>query len=238
MKYELLQDQTIEYKGQTLYRIRALKDIPNRSYAPTIKAGTLGGYVSGEHNLSQQGDSWVYYGAAVYRQAVVKDNAIVTGRARVGGYSTVMEDAEVGGEAGVTGSCVVRGSASVLGRSRMHGNSVVQGSPKLLGTFHMTGNAVVQGSCEYHFNASLSDHAFISSPNDLFVTYVVGEQARPLCFYSDKDGNLRTIWDGVRGGFLDDYLAYLDDYHPELYEEHLLLVESAELRHKRLRGEE
>ena len=40
-KYELT-DDTIEFNGQILYRIKALRDFAN------VKAGDIGGYISGE----------------------------------------------------------------------------------------------------------------------------------------------------------------------------------------------
>ena len=46
-KYELLQDQTIEWRGRTLYRICALRDFGS------VHAGDVGGYIECEHNLSQ-----------------------------------------------------------------------------------------------------------------------------------------------------------------------------------------
>ena len=70
-KYELLQDQTIEWCGRTLYRIRALRDFGN------VRAGDVGGYIECERNLSQDGNAWVYGNAQVY------DNAWVYGDARV-----------------------------------------------------------------------------------------------------------------------------------------------------------
>ena len=65
-KYEMLKDQSLEYEGRKLYRIRALVDFKcheglfnNRK----IKAGDLGGYIEKESNLSHYIDdeygSWV-----------------------------------------------------------------------------------------------------------------------------------------------------------------------------------
>ena len=52
-KYELT-DITMTYEGRTLYRIRALKDILN------VEKGDLGGWVSNENPLSQEGYCWAY----------------------------------------------------------------------------------------------------------------------------------------------------------------------------------
>ena len=93
-KYELLQDQTIEWHGHTLYRICALRDFGS------VHAGDVGGYIECEHNLSQNGNTWVYdnarvYGdARVYGNALVYDNAWVYGDARVYGNAWVCGDAD------------------------------------------------------------------------------------------------------------------------------------------------
>lgn len=61
-KYELLEDDFIEYDGKRLYRIKSLKDF---GY---IKKDDLGGYIESENNLSHTGNSWVS------GNAVVKEN--------------------------------------------------------------------------------------------------------------------------------------------------------------------
>ena len=73
-KYELT-DITMEFKGRTLYRIRALKDFKD------VEAGDLGGWVSNENNLSQEGDCWIYNeakcmdSAMMYTDSKMYDNA-------------------------------------------------------------------------------------------------------------------------------------------------------------------
>ena len=79
-KFELT-NITMEYKGRTLYRIRALKDFKE------VEAGDLGGWVSNENNLSQEGDCWIYdeakcmdnarmyHNSAMYNNAVMLDNS-------------------------------------------------------------------------------------------------------------------------------------------------------------------
>lgn len=58
-KYELVEDDTITFNGRTLFRIRALIDLP------LVKPGDLGGYIESENNLSQEGTCWVYRDAMV-----------------------------------------------------------------------------------------------------------------------------------------------------------------------------
>lgn len=51
-KYELIEGETIEVHGVTLYKIRALRDLGS------VKAGDVGGYVEKESNLAH-GNAWV-----------------------------------------------------------------------------------------------------------------------------------------------------------------------------------
>ena len=92
-KYELLQDQTIEWRGRTLYRICALRDFGS------VHAGDVGGYIECEHNLSQGGDAWVYGNARVYGNAWVFGDAWVYDNARVYDDAMVCDNARVYGNA-------------------------------------------------------------------------------------------------------------------------------------------
>lgn len=60
-RYEMLKDDTIRYHLKTLYRIRALVDMPEHG----IKAGDLGGYLAAEKHLKQIGTGWIYHNAKV-----------------------------------------------------------------------------------------------------------------------------------------------------------------------------
>lgn len=84
-KYELT-DEKIEAFSTTLYRIRALRDIP----AFDVKAGDLGGFIEKEENLSHDGDAWVY------------GDARVSGDARVYGNADIMWLSKIGSRLGTT----------------------------------------------------------------------------------------------------------------------------------------
>ena len=104
-KYKLLQDQTIEWCGRTLYRICALQDFGS------VHAGDVGGYIECEHNLSQNGNAWVCGDARVYDNAWVYDNALVYGNAWVCGDARVYDNAWVYDNARVYGDAWVCGDA-------------------------------------------------------------------------------------------------------------------------------
>ena len=68
-----------KYKLNKDGRIVALRDFSD------VKKGDIGGFVDNEHNLSHEGDSWVYGNASVSGNAFVYENARVSGTARVSG---------------------------------------------------------------------------------------------------------------------------------------------------------
>ncbi|BAM63059.1 hypothetical protein D877_gp11 [Edwardsiella phage KF-1] len=107
-KYELLESDLTTPSGATLYRVKALKDFGN------VKAGDIGGYIGGEHNLSHNGSCWVSDEALVSDNAWVSGNAKVSGNARVFGEAWVSDDARVSGNARVFGDAWVSDDAECL----------------------------------------------------------------------------------------------------------------------------
>ncbi len=70
-KKYVLTDEKKEWCGQTLHRIRALRDFQD------VKAGELGGWVETEKNLAQMGNAWVCGDAQVYSNARVSGDASI-----------------------------------------------------------------------------------------------------------------------------------------------------------------
>ena len=97
-KYRLT-NETIRFKGTTLYRIEALKDFFS------VEKGDKGGFVESENNLSHDGKCWVYDDAKVYGNAKVYDNVKVYGDAqvydnvKVYGQSQVFNNVKIFGKA-------------------------------------------------------------------------------------------------------------------------------------------
>ena len=106
MKYKLT-EETINVNGRTLYRIEALKDFGN------VRKGDKGGFIEKEHNLSQNGDCWIYDNAQVYddakvwMDASVCDNAVVCGEAMVCSSAKVCDNARICDNAHVYGNAEV-----------------------------------------------------------------------------------------------------------------------------------
>ena len=126
-------------EGVTLYRIRAPKDFGN------VKAGSVGGYVQTQDNLSQFGDCWIYNNAQVYGNAMVRNNstirddatvkgsAKVFGNAQVSGHALVGDNAKVAGNARTFDFARILGKATAAGEARVGGNAVLQGNQFLKG---------------------------------------------------------------------------------------------------------
>lgn len=171
-KYRLT-NECIIHEGRTLYRIETLVDFSN------IKAGTKGGFVESERNLSHDGACWVaddamvYGGAFVYENAIVSNEASVFGSANVCGCASVYGSANVCGDAIVCGYAIVRDNAKVYehatifyeafvsGRSKVYGHAKVGdfacvfddaeicGKTRVYGHAQICNNAIVHNNKEY-----------------------------------------------------------------------------------------
>ena len=187
-KYTLT-SETIKYKGHTLHRIKALKDIVINTEI-TIKKDTLGGYVEKEFNLSQLDECWIsgkakvygdakVYGRAyvsdyveVHGNAIIRDNAKVYGYADVYGHSWIGDKSEVYGdtkiygnaqiydETVICGKCCVYGNALVYGNAQIHGNALVCGDAKVYENAEVYGNAIIHEHAEIHGTACLKEGTF------------------------------------------------------------------------------
>lgn len=74
-KFELLKNDTITFDGRQLYRIKALENIFTEDIE--VHAGTLGGYVESEDNLSHNGACWIFPNGIVYGKSLVSEDAII-----------------------------------------------------------------------------------------------------------------------------------------------------------------
>jgi len=148
-KYELVPDQQIIVAGTTLHRIRALRDFGK------VKAGTLGGFVRSECNLSQLGDCWVADEAQVYDEAVVSDDAQIFGRGRVYGQARVGDKGQV------------LGNGQVFEHGWVFKNGLVFDNAKVFGAAQVRDNGLVYGDAEIFDNVrvvncgQVCDHARI-----------------------------------------------------------------------------
>ncbi len=152
-KYELT-GITIEVNGQTLYRIRALKDFSDGF--SKVKKGDLGGYIEKEKNLSHEGNCWVGEDAKVYSEAKVYDNARVYGNAEVSGFAEVYKSARVYGNA------IVLDNVKVFDNAKVYGDACISGSAKVYDKAEITDEARVFGHANVFENAEVSGASYVS----------------------------------------------------------------------------
>lgn len=170
--------ETIKYKGYTLHRIKALKDIVINTEI-TIKKGSLGGWIEKEYNLYQEGECWVSGKAKVFGDAIVKgsayvsdyaevhgnaiirDNAMVYGNAEVYRHSWIGDKSEVYGDTKIYGNAQIYDEAVICGKCRVYGNALVYGYAQIHGNALVCGDAKVYENAEVYGNAIIREHAEI-----------------------------------------------------------------------------
>lgn len=174
-KHFELTEETGNFQGRTLHRIRALVDLPYHN----IKAGDLGGFVEGEHNLCDEawvadnaivcdnaalhrrsraenyalvmGDASAWGSALIKDHATVSDFALVNQDATISDYARVSEfarvlwEAKVGGHASLKGHATATEFARVSGWVKMRGFSKARDCAKISGFAEMDDHAQARG---------------------------------------------------------------------------------------------
>lgn len=135
MKFEILWNEAQHTKDGTLYRIYALRDIPQHN----VKAGDRGGWIAGGFNLCQVGDAWVADDAKVFDYAQVFGDALVSGDAQLHDYVLVHGNAHVFGSAQVHDSARVFDRAHVFGKAWVTGEAWVFEDARVFGNAHVCG---------------------------------------------------------------------------------------------------
>ena len=144
-KYEFT-NETMNYFGRTLYRIRALIEIRDDKSNILVRPGDLGGWVEHEDILSHESAAWIYGNAMVCdntrvcNYAVVCDNAKVFGNAEVFGNAKVCDNAEVYGDAEVCDNAEIKKSENFLTIGPI-------GSRKDITTFFLTKDNIIKVKC-------------------------------------------------------------------------------------------
>lgn len=136
-KYELTDEVNVNPYGQTLHRIRALKDFGN------VHAGDLGGWIESENNLSQTGNCWVYDDAEVFDNAQVTEDAKILGHARVFNNARIHGTAKVYGSAEIYHNAHIHGNAKIWNYANIYGNAEICGDARICNSVYVCGDARV-----------------------------------------------------------------------------------------------
>ena len=143
-KYEL-SDITMKFGIKTLYRIRALKNFSD------IKKGDLGGWVSSENNLSQEGNCWIY------NEAKCMDNARMYDNSCMYDYSEMYDSSRMHGDSKMYNYSEMHNSSRMYGYSKMYDSSEMHDSSTMYGNSIMYGNSMMCGYSKMFDNTEMFD---------------------------------------------------------------------------------
>ena len=160
-KYEIT-DITMEFEERTLYRIRALKNFRN------VKAGDLGGWVSGKHNLSQEGDCWIYdeakcmdnarmyHNSAMYNNAVMCDFSEMHGCSEMHNYSAMLDNSRM------------YNCSAMYDNSRMYNDSKMYSNSRMFDNSAMYNNAVMLDNSKMFENSRMYRDSRLKNKENLY----------------------------------------------------------------------
>ncbi|MCB0802844.1 MAG: hypothetical protein KDB74_07080 [Flavobacteriales bacterium] len=157
MKKYKLTNESLIFEGRTLYRIKALRDIPSWG----VKAGDLGGYVQHEYNLDQSGDCWIF------DNAKAMDNSQVTGNSRMYGNSYMCENSRM------YDYSLMRDNSSMRNNSSMRGNSSMCDNSRMCENSGMYGDSVMRDYSCMCENSSLIKNGMLQGETYLIKDLVV-----------------------------------------------------------------
>lgn len=190
-KYCLIESERGD-EDQKLYQIKALKTFTT-SNGTEVKEGDLGGFISGEHNLSHEGNCWVANSAEVWDQACVSENGYLGGITRLYDQAQLYGNARVrrgniGGNVKIYGNAEVSVKGYISDDVEIYENAVVASkdtdisdSVKIFGNAHIGGfyrgdikiseqakiygNAQIGGTCHIKGNAEIWGDTVIAGSN-------------------------------------------------------------------------
>ena len=188
-KKYILTDETMEFNGHILHRIKAIKDFS------IVKKGEFGGWIESEANLSQEGECWVhdnakvYDKAKVYGNAIVRDDCIVHCNAKVYGNAVLNNDVDVYNNARIYGHVwlygiiLVHGNAKVYGNANVHDRAVVCGNAKVYGDAEVFGFATICGDAKIKSNKDYAVYKNSWSSGRYFTWTRSNNMWKVGCFY-------------------------------------------------------
>ena len=208
LKYELLDSDTVDIDGITLYRIKALRDFSD------VKRGDLGGYVANMGCLSHQGDCWVYDKSNKVVCGCISENAIVNGfnckvdniidgDINISGNARIVYRVDLYGKVNITGNSLIT-SIALTGINNIededcildgiYGSIDIRDNVKIIGSnFKPKGKIVLSGDA-YIINAVVSNikkdfKAYnIGGKSNKFLAVYNSFYNRKKIAFSDKDG--------------------------------------------------
>ena len=175
-KYELT-NETIEFNGHILHRIKALKDFAYKKF----KKGDIGGFIESENNLAQEGDCWIGGNAWVYGHAQVDGNSEICNNSLIYGNAHISDNAWIRDRAIICDDARVYDNAWVYGHAMLYDNARIHGTSKIYD------GAVVCNDAEVCGCAEIGGEAMIKINDDYKVFYNTWSSGRFFTWTRSND---------------------------------------------------
>ena len=163
-KYEILmgEENTIEFEGRTLHRIRALKDFKE------VKKGELGGFVEKGSNLSQEGGCWIYDDAKAMDDSRIYNNSKMYGNSRIYDNSKMYDNSRMYGESVMYNNSAMHNNSEIYGNSIMYDDSEMYGYSRMYNDSELHNKAKLCGK----LFSKVDDFVEINNPEGRLVTCI------------------------------------------------------------------
>ena len=143
---------------KTLADGTVLRQIVSIRRLPSVKKGTIGGWIESELNLSHASDCWVYHEAMAYGYARVREDARLCDYSRVydygiaSGFTRLFHQARVYQGAWAYGRTTLSGNTRIFGTAEMFEDAFATDNSKIFSNAQVGGNARVLGKAKIGSN--------------------------------------------------------------------------------------
>ena len=152
-KYELIEVEENDYGLK--YRAKALRDFRD------VKKGDLSGLISNENSISQEGNCWVYYDAAMHHGARIFDNAILYNNAKMYGNTRLYGNAKMFHNAIMFDNAEMHENTEMHDHTMLHNNAMMDGAAQIHGYSGMHGNSIMMNCTRIYDGAQMTDDAMM-----------------------------------------------------------------------------
>ena len=163
-KYEILMDKknTIEWKGHTLHRIKALRDFGD------IRKGDIGGYVENENNLSHKGNCWIYDDAKVMDDSIMYDYSRICDKSELHDDSRMYNYSKMYDYSELHNNSIMNDDSEMHDNSKMYGNSIMYDYSEMHGDSELNNQVKLYGK----LFSKVDEFIEIQNPNGRLVTCI------------------------------------------------------------------
>ena len=163
-KYEIFMDKknTIEWKGHTLHRIKALRDFGD------IRKGDIGGYVENENNLSHKGNCWIYDDAKVMDDSIMYDYSRICDKSELHDDSRMYNYSKMYDYSELHNNSIMNDDSEMHDNSKMYGNSIMYDYSEMHGDSELNNQVKLYGK----LFSKVDEFIEIQNPNGRLVTCI------------------------------------------------------------------